>query len=448
LRRGPGERAVDDFAPARPRSLGRAAAWTYGANLGVAFFSLVNVLITSRVLGASGRGEFVFLTTIAMLTSTLASLGVEEATANIAGTEPRRRRALAGNVVALAFAFGLAAIGVLAVLMAAFPSLTGESDPTLRWLALASIPMLILLFYLQFLVRADYGFAATNAAALVGPLLNVAVNGLLAALGILTVAAAIVTWILGQALATLLLIFYTRMRLAGFGRPDARLAARSVGFGLQAHTGRVMKAGNYRLDQWLLGSISGPRELGLYSVAVAWSEALFYLPEALAMVLRPDAVRATPREAGRQTAIVFRIAILLTVPLALGLIIAAPFLCVTLLGDEFSGSVDQLRVLVPGAFGMVALKLLANMLTAQRKPMLANAAIAIAFAATIALDLLLIPSHGGLGAALASTIAYLAGGLAVAVIFVRALGVRPADLVPRPRDVGRLSVRLRSLASS
>jgi O-antigen/teichoic acid export membrane protein len=447
LRRGRVERTVDDSAPFRPRSFGRAAAWTYGSNLGVAFLSLVNVLITSRILGASGRGEFVFLTTIAMLTSTLASFGVEEATANIAGTEPRRRRALGGNVVALALGFGLLAIGVLAILMAAFPAIAGGSDPTLRWLALASIPMLILLFYLQFLVRADYGFAATNAAALIAPVLNVAVNGLLAALGVLTVSTAIITWILGQAVATLLLIAYTQTRLSGFGRPDARLAARSVGFGLKAHTGRVMKTGNYRLDQWLLGSIGGQRELGLYSVAVAWSEALFYLPEALAMVLRPDAVRATPREAGRQTAIVFRIAILLTAPLALALVIAAPFLCVTLLGDEFHGSIDQLRVLVPGAFGMVALKLLANMLTAQRKPMLANAALAMAFAVTIALDLLLIPSHGGLGAAIASTTAYLAGGFAVAVIFVRALGVRAADLVPRPRDIGRLSVGLRSLAS-
>ena len=119
----------------------------------------------------------------------------------------------------------------------------------------------------------------------------------------------------------------------------------------------------------------------------------------------------------------------------------------TLLGDEFHGSIVQLRVLVPGALGMVALKLLANVLTAQRKPMLANGAIAVAFAATIALDLLLIPSHGGLGAAIASTIAYLAGGLAVAVIFVRALDARLGDLIPRFSDIGRLTLRLRSSAS-
>jgi O-antigen/teichoic acid export membrane protein len=434
-------------AARRQRSFRHAALTTYATNLVMASLSLVNVFITSRVLGPSGRGELVFLTTIAMLTSTLASLGVEEATANIAGIAPRRRRALGGNSVLLSFAFGIAAIGVLATLMAVFPGVAGESDRVLLWLTLGSIPMLILLFYLQFLVRADYGFAATNAAMLVGPVLNVTVNGLLAALGLITVGTAIITWIAGQALATLLLVWYTRTRLAGFGKPDLSLAAESIGFGVQAHTGRVMKAGNYRLDQWLLGAIAGPRELGLYSVAVAWSEALFYLPEALAMVLRPDAVRATPRDAARQTAVVFRMAILATVPIGLVMVVAAPFLCVTLLGDEFHSSVTQLRVLVPGALGMVALKLLANVLTAQRKPMLANAAIAVAFAATIALDLLLIPNHGGLGAAVASTIAYLAGGLAVVWIFVRTLDIRLADLVPRISDIGRLSLRLRSPAS-
>jgi O-antigen/teichoic acid export membrane protein len=422
-------------AAGRARSFNRAVAATYSTNLVVACLSLVNVLITARVLGASGRGELVFLTTIAMLTSTLSSLGVEEATANIAGTEPRRRRQLGANAVLLSLAFGIVAIAFLAALVALFPSVAGGSDPTLRWIAFSSIPMLILLFYLQFLVRADYRFAVANVSALAAPVLNLLVNGLLAALGLITVGTAIVTWIAGQALATLVLVWYTHTRIAGFGRPDLALARRSIGFGAKAHVGRVMKAGNYRLDQWLLGAIAGPRELGLYSVAVAWSEALFYLPEAFAMVLRPDVVRAGPRDAGRQSAVVFRAAILLTIPLALGLVVVAPFLCVTLLGDEFEGSVAPLRLLVPGAFGMVALKLLSNVLTAQGKPMLGNAAIAMAFAATVALDLVLIPAYGSVGAAVASTLAYSAGGVAVAVIFARSLDTPLRELVPRWSDV-------------
>jgi O-antigen/teichoic acid export membrane protein len=332
-------------------------------------------------------------------------------------------------------------MGVIAVSVAVFPSVGGDASTGLLWLALASIPLLVAQFYFQFLVRADYGFGVANAAALIAPLLNVTANGLLTAFGLISVKTAMATWIIGQLLSTLLLARYIATRLVGFGRPDPALARESVGFGLKAHAGRVMKTGNYRLDQWILGSIAGSRELGLYTVAVAWTEALFFLPEALSAVLRPEIARAEKREAGTRTAFVFRIAILLTAPAVLVLVVAAPFLCVTVFGDEFEASIDDLRVLAPGAFGIVALKLLANALVAQRRPLLSTAAVGVAFVLTVALDILLIPDHGDLGAAIASTAAYTAGGIAAVVLFLRALGVSATEIVPRRADLRELKGR-------
>jgi O-antigen/teichoic acid export membrane protein len=337
--------------------------------------------------------------------------------------------------VLLAVLCGAAAIGVIAFSVTLFPSIGGDASTTLLWLALSAIPLLVAQFYFQFIVRADYGFDVANAAALIAPVLNVSVNGLLLALGALSVGTALATWIIGQMLSTLLLARYIVKRLPGFGRPDRELARESVGFGLKAHAGRVMKTGNYRLDQWLLGAIAGSKELGLYSVAVAWTEALFFLPEALSAVLRPDMVRAERQAAGARAAYVFRMALLLTAPAVLVLVIAAPFLCVTVFGSDFQGSIDDLRVLAPGAFGIVALKVLANALVAQRRPLLSSAAVGVAFVLTVGLDLLLIPGHGGVGAATASTVAYTAGGAAAVVLFVRALGVPLATVVPRPADV-------------
>jgi O-antigen/teichoic acid export membrane protein len=255
----------------------------------------------------------------------------------------------------------------------------------------------------------------------------------------------VVVWVAGQVLATGFLAWHAFRPLGRLPRPDAALARRSLAFGARTHLGRVMTMGNYRLDQWFVGAISGSRELGLYSVAVAWAEALFYLPTVLGMVQRPDLVRASRSDAGVQAAKVFRGALLLTVPLAIGLALGAPILCVTVFGDEFRGSVADLRVLAFGAFGIVALKLLGNALNAQGQPMLANVGIGIAFGATIALDLLLIPGHGGLGAAIASTAAYTAGGVAIALVFARALGRSPAELIPRGREVGPLLRQLRTL---
>ena len=420
--------------PAPARTFAASAALTYGTQLLAAVLSLANVLVVSRYLGPEGRGQIAFLTTIAFLTSHLASMGVNEATANLAGTEPEKRRALAGNALLLALVFGVVAAGVVAALIAVVPAVGGEAEPALRWLTLACIPVLILEIYLRFLVQADYSFGVSNAAWLVPPVLNVAVNTALALAGVLSVRTAVATWLFGQVLATGILCWWVATRLAGFGRPDGSLARRSLAFGIRSHLGRIMLLGNYRLDQWILGAVAGARELGLYSVAVAWAEALFYLPTALAAVQRPDLVRAATDAAGRQAAAVFRVAAMLTIVLGIGLVVAAPVLCVTAFGSEFEGAVDDLRILAFGGVGVVALKLLGNALTAQARPLLATAAIGTGFLSTIVLDALLIPSHGGTGAAIASSASYTLGGIAVVLLCSRALRVRLTAFVPRLRE--------------
>ena len=57
---------------------------------------------------------------------------------------------------------------------------------------------------------------------MITPLANVTVNGLLAALGLLPVGTAVATWVVGQTLATIVLVWYVARRLAGFGAPISR----------------------------------------------------------------------------------------------------------------------------------------------------------------------------------------------------------------------------------
>jgi O-antigen/teichoic acid export membrane protein len=436
------------------RSAASATLITYGTNLAAAVLSLVNVLIVSRALGPDGRGNVAFLTAMAWLTSSLASAGVEEAHANLAASEPRHRRALATNSVVLSLLLGAVAIGAVSGLIQLFPAVAGPSSTGLRAVTLGFVPVLILNLYLRWLVRAEYALAIANIAWLVGPVGNVVVNGLFVALGLLTVGTAVGTWLGGQAAATVILVWYVARRTAGFGRPDVRLMQRALAFGLKTHAGRVMLLGNYRLDQWLLGAISGARELGLYSVAVAWAEALWYLPTALKFVQRPDLVRSKRRKAVQQAAVGFRAAAMVTVLLAVGMALAAPILCVTLFGEEFRGSIVELRLLVIGAPGVVALTALGNALVAQRRPLLSSLALGTGFVCTIALDVLLIPPYAGVGAAVASAIAYTAAGAVMSLFFLRALGASGHELVPKGGDLAwflnqaRASLRRRNAAST
>jgi O-antigen/teichoic acid export membrane protein len=232
-------------------------------------------------------------------------------------------------------------------------------------------------------------------------------------------------------------------RLGGVGRPDGELARGMLGFGMKAHLPRLLTLSNYRLDQWLMGAIAGSRQLGYYSVAVAWAEALFFLPTALAMVQRPDLARATRDDAGRQIAPVLRVALLVTAVLSVAMIAAAPLLCVTIFGEAFRPSIDMLRILTLGGFGVVVLKMLGNTLVAQGRPLLETAGVGVAFVVILALDVILIPAHAGLGASIASTAAYTAGGAVLLAICVRHFGVPLRELLPRSGDLRELAAQVR-----
>jgi O-antigen/teichoic acid export membrane protein len=192
-----------------------------------------------------------------------------------------------------------------------------------------------------------------------------------------------------------------------------------------------------------MGALAGSTALGVYSIAVAWTEALFFLPASLALAQVPDVTRATPQDAARQAAGAFRLATLLTIVLAVGMIAAAPVLAGVIFGPSFDAATGQIRVLACGAFGIVALKLLGTTLTAQGRPMLETAATAVTFVVVVGLDVLLIPGHEGMGAAIASLAGYTAGGLCIALLFTRALGIGLRDLLPRADEVASAWARLR-----
>jgi O-antigen/teichoic acid export membrane protein len=431
------------MTPAPKTSFLRAAMLNYGTQLASSVLSLGNVLVVARALDPSGRGQVAFLTTVALLTSGLVALGLPAATSNMAGRRPELTRGLATNAVLSGIVLGTAGIGAVALLVALVPSAGGDVPTGDLWAALAVVPVIVAQMSLQSLAVAHYGWRSMNAAWLVTPVLTVTANGLLAATGHLTVGLALGSWIAGQVLATVILTVYVLRSLGGFGRPDAAIARGTLRFGVQAHLGRVLNQGNYRLDQWIMGSIAGSAALGVYSIAVAWTEALFFLPAALSLAQVPDVTRATAQDAGRQAATVFRFATLLTIVLAIGMVIAAPLLTTTLFGADFAGAAGQIRVLAFGAFGIVGLKLLGMTLTAQGRPLLETAASAVTFVGVVGLDILLIPAHGGMGASVASLVGYSAGGVCIAVLFSRALGVRLRDLLPRGDDLAALRALLR-----
>jgi O-antigen/teichoic acid export membrane protein len=419
----------------RRRPLSESTAFAYLSSVAAAAISLVNVAVTARVLGAEGRGQLVFLITIASLGSFIASLGVHQAVANFAGSDPSRSRSLAGASVVWALVLGTAAAAVVIALLAAIPTTASQVPLVAIVLVLVCLPVGILELSLQHLALAHYAFAFHNATWVLPRVVSTTVNVLLAVAGALTVSTAIAVWLAGQLVGVGLLWWAVVNRFGGFGLPKWAELRALLSFGLRDHLGRVLTMGSYGLDQWLVGALAGATALGTYSVAVAWVEALYFLPSALVAAQRPDLVRIGAAEARELAARGFRYAVWLTIPTMAGLMLLAPFLTGTLFGEEFRDSETLLRILTLGAVGVVALKVLSNALTAQGRPMLATAAAAVTFVTLVVLMVLLVPTLGAQGAAIGTASAFLVGGAAVAAIFLRHFGGRARLLVPGTDDV-------------
>jgi len=361
-------------------------------------------------------------------------LSLQDSNANLGGSRPALRPRLASNSLVAAGLLGATGALAIALLIALVPAVGGDADRALVWLGLCAIPVLLTKIYLSLLLQSDYHFKITNLSWLAGPLTTATVNGSLTLLGVLSVESAVAVWVAGQVIGLVPLLVGVG-RHFGFGRPDLRLLAGSLRFGLKTHISRFLGEGNYRADQWFVGAVAGSRELGLYSVAFAWAELLFYLPGVIVLLQRPDLVRADPQEAARIAARVYRRALFLAAGAALTLIVAAPWLCVTVFGEEFRGSVVMLRVLAFGALGIVTHDLLCNALISQRRPLAAAIATGVTFAVTLTLDVILVAGLDGLGAAIAKSAAYTVGGLTAALVFRRAFGAPLSQLIPRWADL-------------
>lgn len=418
----------------RPASLVRAAVSTFGTNAAAVGCALLNVLVIARALGPSGRGEVAFIIVVYVLVVGLASCGIEEANANIGATRGERRGTLLTNSIIAATGLGAVAALLVAALMVAVPGARGGAHLSLLLVVLATLPIGLLQEYLKFLLQSDYRFGSTNAAWVSSPAASLVVNGAFAVAGALTVTTVIVVYVATNALAMLILLI-AAARHFGFARPDPGLARETISFGLKVHVSKLMGLGIYRADQWLIGIIAGPYELGLYSIAASLMEVLFYIAGVIVLVQRPRLVRATAADAAEFAARIFRRAVLLSSAAALALFVSAPLLIVTLFGERFRGSVDDLRWLTFAALGVLAVDLFTNAIIAQRRPLLASAGVAVALALTIVLDLLLVPAYGGEGAAIAKSVAYTAGGAVLGATFLRMFHGSPRSLVPRSDDV-------------
>ena len=385
--------------------------------------ALLLVVIQSRFLEPAGRGAFV----VAVLGVTIFSrlLGQLGAAVTNRMREPGADvRRLVHRALALGIALGIAG----SVLVFLVGSATG--DLTRRTAVLAALALIPNVLW-QTVSGVLLGLARVrlwNYVQMLPPVLTVVGMGVFVVALDGGVAGAVGAWTAANALTAVFALAATQaswrpLDVPSVVDPVSRALARlAIAMGAV----QVINLISYRAELFILRQFESLRELGIYSIAMQAAEAMWLVAGALATAVTAPVVHESEERAAELVARSARRAALLTGAVAVVVGVASPFLIPLLFGEDFSDSVRPLLVLLPGVVAYAPVTVLVVYLSVRRgRPRLSVVVSVVALVLTTVGSFVFIPLFGTTGAALASTVGYVAGGALAWIFFVRLAGLTP-----------------------
>ena len=218
------------------------------------------------------------------------------------------------------------------------------------------------------------------------------------------------------------------------------------GYGLRLYPGVLSSFFNLRADiyllNWLLGSAGA---IGLYSLAVSLAEIVFYVPDSVSAIFMPRVAAAGRAESAASVADVTRLTFLVTAGVAIALAPACVVAIVVIL-PAFTGSIPPLLVLLPAVVILSLSRVLASYLTGlaiARPTVIASVS---SLVVNLGANVVLIPTSGIFGAAVASLLSYsVSGGLLLRAASLESRVPARRFLVPQRGDVARVAAVIRSV---
>lgn len=395
-------------------------------------------VVLARALGDAGLGTYSLFFTAVLVAGGVANLGV--GIGNIyflnKGTYSYREL-LSGSLFVLGASTAIAWLLLLAYAAAVGTDLfvSGRS----YWLYGVALPAVVGYVLLTSFLHGSSRFVALSAVAIGQGVTGLVIVSVLYAADELDVFWALAAWAASFLLAdafALVLIGLERVDLASALRPDWRVLRDQIRYGAQGQIANLAQLFNYRLDQFLVAAFVTRAAVGHYTVAVGLGESVWWLSSSVALVLMPRLTEMDRERAAEMTPLACRNTLLASAVAAIALIIVSPLLIDLLFGDEFSPARTALVLLMPGIVAASASRVLGSYLFSQGRITYNMYATFIALGLTIALDFALIPALEIEGAAIASSIAYIASLISILFWYRRVSGgsVREA-LIFRPGDV-------------
>lgn len=415
-----------------------------GTSLAMLVLRLARNILLARILGPADRGLFALLSAMPEMIGGITSGGLNTAL----GYQSARQRPM-GALLALVLVYGCL-FSALATLVGVvlLRSLGQDLDLAqelglLAWLLLLVVPLFVLKSALFNLHNADGRVGAFNSLRLIESLTPLAL--FLALFWIwqdMALEAAVISWIGGLSLAVVvglcLLARFHDLHLR-WNRESRR---EMLSIGGKSHPDILFQQLLMRADYLLIGLMLDSTALGYYAMASAAAELLIIVPEAVTTPLMKKLLQQG-EGIDELTPLALRLTGTAMLGACLGMAVLGEWLIVLLFGEAYRPAYPALLALLPGIFGLCYASILHLDLVGKGRPGTLSWMAGFAAALNLAMNAVLIPQMGIVGAAIASSTAYSVLTLSMLVLYTRLSRVPVGKtLLILPSDIGFLSSHL------
>lgn len=397
----PGEPApVDGTAALDGRRVATSAASQFGAKCVHFALNAVSTLALIRYLGPNGYGNYVFVITASFVIGIAADMGLNNLAVREISRDPSFEHRIVGSVMATRLALGAAAwivtLGVVRLLGGSAELLAAAAVISLLYFTEAALAIVI-----RFHVRVQQQYEA---------LVRVVIEALETTLVLVLIVkgASLVTLMAAPPAAAtvgvVLALALARRRYGPLPRLQFGASRELLREALPIGLTLLLAAAYLRSPALFVASMRGSAEAGFYGAAYQPVEYLLLASAVVIGVMLPLLSRAWVTDAAHFATLYRRgteALLILTIPVAVVLVVAGPTLVGAVYGPEFEASAAPLRLLAIALVPMVMNFWHSVVLLAGGRQRLTLGYDLVALVVTIALCLVLIPTHGANGAATA-----------------------------------------------
>lgn len=204
-----------------------------------------------------------------------------------------------------------------------------------------------------------------------------------------------------------------------FGLPEKWEVAKIVRYGMTAFLANILFFLVYKIDYWFVESYCSLSALGNYIQASKLSQTLFILPSIVATAVFPAIIKSQERRLGEKVATIARVLLLIFLFICLVLTATGYWLFPFVFGETFKDMYVSFLLMMPGIMALSVLFPVTAYYAGVKKIRVNVICLSLTLVVIITGNMVLTPRYGINGAAVVSSIGYIAYHLFIVSFFLR-----------------------------